>query len=101
MRVKVWWGKVRGKSRDEGWVLQKIGVVGKELNKFSEGLKKMEVGVVKKQRWGYGVKMSLLLPGKSLFAEAKSKRWQVALIEAREKLVRQVKEYVAKLRRRG
>jgi len=70
----------------------------KYLKDFSKDIKTATVKIKKRTRWGYKVNFNMWLPGKEhIFADATHEDLPSAIVELREKVERQIKEYKGRL----
>jgi len=65
----------------------------KYLSSFNSDLKKADVHIQKRSRWGYKINFSMVLPGKQIYADEVDKHLPTAIRKLRARLVRQLKEY--------
>lgn len=70
----------------------------KYLQDFNEDIKTATVKIHKRTHWGYKVNFDMWLPGKKhIFSEALHEDLASAIIELREKVEKQIKEYKGRL----
>lgn len=99
MRVGFLWSGIDNKKeRREGVVRKRLMSLGRLLSNFSKESQRARVGIYKRERWGYRVKFEMELPGKKIFAEGKGKDLIKTVVEVREKVKRQIKGHVERLR---
>ena len=76
-----------------------IPKIDKLLSDFPQDEKLATIRIHKRSRFGFKLSFSMILPKKEhIFAETRNERLTAGVVELRQKVLRQVKEYLDKLR---
>ena len=98
LKYTLYWDDIEESERNEDLVKEKLGSIDKYLVDVKTELKSLEVLMSTGARWGYKVKLNLKIPGRNFFAQAKDRGLVLALVESRDRVITQVKDYLEKLK---
>ncbi|MGD8744115.1 MAG: HPF/RaiA family ribosome-associated protein [Candidatus Woesebacteria bacterium] len=98
MKLQITGKGVKVSRRLMDLVGKKLGKVDRLLSDFKEDTKLSRVKISKSKRWGYKVKYSMKLPGKTkIYAQEKGKTLESALTKLKDNVLRQTRQYKRKL----
>ena len=103
MRIKITTDGLELTPRIRRLVNEKIGLgLEKHLPHLNEEIKTADVKIIKGSRWGYKVNFDMRLPKNyQIYAEGEHEGLLSALVNLRDKLIRQIKNYKNELKVNG